>query len=248
MSETRPALPEGFRLHHLERVGSTNDEAKVLARAGAAAGTLVWAAEQTAGRGRRGRVWQSPPGNLYLSLIARPRCPPLQAGQLGFVAALALGDALHALRLAPRYKWPNDVLVNGRKVAGVLLETETPAAGGVDFVVIGVGVNIAVAPGDVEFPATSLAVEGVAATPAGLLAVFAVNFARWEQRWRADGFAPLRAAWLAGAAGLGEEIRVRLPRQTLYGRFRDLDDDGALLLDAADGPRRIAAGEVFTAA
>src|SRR6185436_13795822 len=119
----------------------------------------VWADEQTAGRGRRGRTWLSPPGNLYLSLVLRPNDPPARAAQLGFVAALGLGDALAGLagpRLQPRYKWPNDLLVNGKKLAGILLESENAAADRVDFVVIGIGVNIAVAPDDVEYPATSL--------------------------------------------------------------------------------------------
>jgi BirA family biotin operon repressor/biotin-[acetyl-CoA-carboxylase] ligase len=232
-------------LHHFASVGSTNDEAKTLARAGAPSGTVVWADEQTAGRGRRGRVWRSPPGNLYLSLIARPDCAPAQAAQLGFAAALALGDAIAGLGLSPSYKWPNDVLLNGRKLAGILLESEMTAGGGLDFVVIGVGVNVAIAPGGIEYPATSLAAACVATTPADLLAAFTRHFANWQQRWREEGFAPLRTAWLAAASGLGDEILVRLARQTLCGRFLDLDADGALLLGAAGGHRRIAAGEVF---
>src|SRR5206468_1374206 len=147
-------------LHRFDRIGSTNDEATALARAGAGSGTLVWAAEQNTGRGRRGRSWRSPPGNLYLSLVQRPECSPASAAQLGFVAALGLGDAITELGLRPSYKWPNDVLVNRRKLAGILLESEMTAGGGLDFVVIGVGVNIAVAPEGVEFPTTSLVAEG----------------------------------------------------------------------------------------
>jgi BirA family biotin operon repressor/biotin-[acetyl-CoA-carboxylase] ligase len=251
MSDVAPALPEGFRLCHYATLGSTNDEAKALARAGAPGGTLVWADEQTAGRGRRGRVWLSPPGNLYLSLVLRPDGAPARAAQLSFVAALGLGDALVALTgpaLQLRYKWPNDLLANDRKFAGILLESETSSSDSVDFVVVGVGVNIVLAPDDVEFPATSLAAQGVATvTPAALLAGFARHFEIWALRWRAEGFAPVRAAWLARASGLGEQVRVRLERSTLCGRFLDLDDDGALVLDGAQGRRRIAAGEVFPA-
>lgn len=260
MTEAAPALPEGFRLCHYATLGSTNDEAKALARAGAPQGTLVWADEQTAGRGRRGRVWLSPPGNLYLSLVLRPDGAPARAAQLSFVAALGLGDALVALGLGDalaalggpamrlRYKWPNDLLANGRKLAGILLESETSASDRVDFVVVGVGVNIVLAPDDVEFPATSLAAQGVATvTPAALLAGFARHFEIWARRWRAEGFAPVRAAWLARASGLGERVRVRLERNTLCGRFLDLDDDGALVLEGVQGRRRIAAGEVFPA-
>jgi BirA family biotin operon repressor/biotin-[acetyl-CoA-carboxylase] ligase len=249
MNEPAPSLPAGYRLLHFPSIGSTNDEAKSLARAGAAEGTLVWADEQTAGRGRRGRVWLSPPGNLYFSLIQRPGGAPSRAAQLGFVAALGLGEALNALAgpsLQLRYKWPNDLLVGGKKLAGILLESETSAGDSVDFVVIGAGTNLSYKPSDSEFPATSLAAEGFAEiTPPLLLEAFARHFDRWAGRWRSAGFAPVRAAWLARASGVGEAIRVRLERATLDGRFLDLDDDGALLLDAAEGRRRIAAGEVF---
>src|SRR5512146_93191 len=145
MMEAAPTLPEGFRLHRYKTLGSTNDEAKALARAGAPDGTIVWAGEQTAGRGRRGRVWRSPPGNLYVSVVLRPDATPARAAQLGFVAALGLGDALRRLAgpaLNLRYKWPNDVLANGRKLAGILLESETSTKVRVDFVVLGLGVNI----------------------------------------------------------------------------------------------------------
>ena len=167
-------------------------------------------------------------------------------------AALGLGDALLALAgpaLPLAYKWPNDVLVRGKKLAGILLESEMDRAGAVEFVVIGVGVNLTTMPDGVEYPATSLAAEGVAGvTPALLLEGFARHFDGWAGRWRAGGFAPVRSAWLARASGIGAAIRVRLDRATLAGRFADLDDDGALVLDAAEGRRRIAAGEVFPAA
>ncbi|HVB17577.1 MAG TPA: biotin--[acetyl-CoA-carboxylase] ligase [Stellaceae bacterium] len=251
MSETVPSLPEAFHLHCYDAVGSTNDEAKALARAGAPEGTLVWARTQTAGRGRRGRAWLSPPGNLYLSLVVRPDMPPPAAAQLGFVAALGLVDGLAALAgpaLQLRCKWPNDVLINGRKLAGILLESETSAGLPVDFVVIGVGVNILSAPRGVEYPATSLAAEGIAGiTPALLLEAFVRRFDGWARRWHSDGFAPVRRGWLERASGLGELVHVRLERSALSGRFLDLDDDGALLIDSADGRRRIAAGEIFPA-
>lgn len=251
MSDAIPLLPATFRLLRYARLGSTNDAAKDLARAGAAEGTLVWADEQTAGRGRRGRIWQSPPGNLYMSLILRPGGPPMRAAQLGFVAALGLGDAIAGLAgpaLLLAYKWPNDLLADDRKLAGILLESETSASDTVDFVVIGAGTNLASKPDNVEYPATSLAEQGFpGVTPPLLLGAFARHFEEWLQRWRFEGFAPVRAAWLARASGVGEAIRVRLERSTLFGRFLDLDDDGALVLGAAEGRRRIAAGEVFPA-
>jgi BirA family biotin operon repressor/biotin-[acetyl-CoA-carboxylase] ligase len=252
MTEKVPALPESFRLHHYKTLGSTNDEAKALARAGAPEGTLVWADEQTAGRGRRGRVWLSPPGNLYLSLVLRPDGAPPRAAQLSFVAAVGLGDALTALvgpAVRLRYKWPNDLLADDRKLAGILLESENASSDRVDFVVVGIGVNIVVAPDNVEYPATSLAAEGIAGvTPPLVLGAFARHFDTWARRWRTDGFAPVRAAWLARASGLGDKVRVRLERTTFCGRFLDLDADGALVLEGSEGRRRIAAGVVFPAA
>jgi BirA family transcriptional regulator, biotin operon repressor / biotin---[acetyl-CoA-carboxylase] ligase len=251
MTDSLPSLPEGFLLHHHATIGSTNDEARRLAREGAPESTLVWADAQAAGRGRRGRRWQSPPGNLYLSLVLRPDAPPSRAPQLGFVAALSLGDALDRLAgLGPslRFKWPNDVLADGRKLAGILLESEMAAGGGLDFVILGIGVNLVSAPRDVEYPATSLAAQGYPAiTPAALLEAFAARFVYWTERWRTEGFGPVRTAWLERAGGIGEAIRVRLEKLTLDGRFLDLDEDGALVLEGSDGRRRIAAGEVFPA-
>jgi BirA family transcriptional regulator, biotin operon repressor / biotin---[acetyl-CoA-carboxylase] ligase len=252
MTRFQPRLPGGYRLVFYDSTGSTNDEAKRLARGGAPEGTLVWALEQTAGRGRRRRIWVSPRGNLYASLLLRPDCPAARVAQLGFVAALAVGGALQAIlprleRLA--YKWPNDVLINGRKIAGVLLESEINTAGEPSFVVVGVGVNLSGSPRGTEFPATSIAEEGLGAIPPGLmLEKFAHHFQSMEARWRAEGFAPVRTAWLASSAlSRGAPIRVRLERATLHGSFVDLDDSGALLLDEAGEHRYISAGEVFPA-
>lgn len=252
MTGFQPSLPPGYRLAFYDSIGSTNDEAKRLARGGAPEGTLVSALEQTAGRGRRGRLWVSPRGNLYASLILRPDCSLRRAAQLGFVAALAIGRALRAIlprveRLA--YKWPNDVLINDRKIAGILLESEVTAAAKPNFVVLGVGVNLAASPQHTEYPATSIAEEGLGAIPPKLmLENFAAHFQIWEARWRLEGFAPVRAAWLAAAAtSRGEPIRVRLQSTVLHGRFLDLDESGALLLDNAGDRRYISAGEVFPA-
>ena len=250
MTEGAPSLPEGFFLHHYATIGSTSDEARRVARAGAPAGTLIWSDAQQAGRGRRGRSWQSPPGNLYLSLVLRPDASPSCAPQLGFVAALALADAVEQC-VGPGsplgFKWPNDVLADRAKLAGILLESEMAAGGRLDFVVLGVDVNLVSAPRDLEYPATSLADHGFTITPASLLEAFVEHFADWAERWREEGFVPVRAAWLNRARGIGEAVRVRLERLTLDGRFLDLDEDGALILEASDGRRRIAAGEVFPA-
>ncbi len=159
MNRIRPLLPAAYQPVLRETVDSTNNAAKQLAREGAAAGMVVWAMQQTAGRGRRGRSWVSPPGNLYASLLLRPSCPPEEAAQLGFVTALAVADALEEMApgLPPiACKWPNDVLVGGRKIAGILLESEIGADQNLAFLIIGLGVNLVFAPADAEFPATSL--------------------------------------------------------------------------------------------
>jgi len=250
MTRRQPSLPAAYRLVRHDTVGSTNDEAKRLARDGAEEGTLVWAVEQTAGRGRRGRAWASPPGNLYASLILRPRCPIDQAAQLGFVAALAVGDMLGATSEEPldrlSYKWPNDVLLRGRKIAGILLESELGEGGTTEFVVVGVGINLVSSPRDAEFPATSIAEEDLGTiSPSVALEGFSRHFRAWAKRWREEGFAPVRTAWRARATALGEPIRVRSEPTILHGRFIDIDQHGALLLESAGELRRIAAAEIF---
>lgn len=246
-----PSLPSFYRLVSHERIASTNDEAKALAAAGAPAGTLIWARAQSAGRGRQGREWVSPPGNLYASLILRPAVPIATAAQLGFVAALAVAEACRgeAPDAAIALKWPNDVLLAGRKLAGILLESQASADGNLAWLVLGIGINLATYPVGVEYPATALAATGADAAPEAVLAALARAFLVWYERWHdGGGFAGIRSEWLARAQGLGEPIRVRLPGATLEGRFAGLDNDGTLLLDMAIGRRRIAAGEVFPAA
>ncbi len=243
-------LPPAYRLVALETVGSTNDEAKRLARAGAEDGTIVWAKAQTEGRGRSGRTWRSLPGNLYASLVLRPECTPAEAGQLSFVAALGAGGALASLMpplVELKYKWPNDLLINGRKVGGILLETESTGRDRLDWVVLGIGINVANHPDDTETPATSLHAEGdTDITVEATLSAFARYFLNWVNRWLDDGFEPVRQAWRRDAKGIGEPIRVRLPDRELHGTFVDIATDGALLLRTADGiVRPIAAGDVF---
>jgi BirA family biotin operon repressor/biotin-[acetyl-CoA-carboxylase] ligase len=245
----RPRLPPAYRLVALESVESTNDEAWRLAEEGAEEGTLVWAREQTKGRGRRGRVWAGQPGNLYFSIVLRPEQPPSEAAQLSFIAALALAEAIGSVApplIEVEFKWPNDVLLNASKSAGILLEAKSGEGGLLDWLVLGVGVNVAGHPEDADFPATSLRYEGAEVTPAALLEAFGRHFMAWTRRWLDDGFAPARHAWLQHARGLGETIRVNLPHETLEGTFRDLDASGALVLELADGSTRtIAAGDVY---
>jgi BirA family biotin operon repressor/biotin-[acetyl-CoA-carboxylase] ligase len=243
-------LPDGFILQTHDRLASTNDEAMRLAAAGAPAGLVVSAAEQTRGRGRHGRAWASPPGNLYASVVLRPDCAMAAAAQLSLVAGLALGEALTLLGPADldlALKWPNDVLLGGAKTAGVLLEGACEADGRAAFVVVGTGVNLASCPDDTPYPATCLAREGFPAlTPEAVLEAYLRALDRWLGRWQRNGFGAVRQAWLARAFRLGGEIRLRLERGELRGRFLDLSDTGSLLLEQAGGRRReIAAGEVL---
>lgn len=254
-SPRRPSLPPAFRLVALECVGSTNDEARrLVADADAEDGTLVWAREQTGGRGRLGRDWNSPRGNLYLSLILRPECPLSEAVQLGFVAAIALCDAIGTVMppmAEAQVKWPNDILVNDCKIAGFLLETVLSSDGSMQALLLGMGVNVRHYPEDARYPATSLRAAGAASDvdEVAVLEAFSRHFLKWTNRWLDEGFSPVRANWLHRAKGRGERIEVRLPNETLHGVFRDLDEAGALCLDREDGGdlRRIYAGDVFFA-
>jgi len=245
------ALPPAFGLVALDSVDSTNEEAKRRARGGAPDKTLICAGMQTAGRGRGGRSWVSPPGNLYLSLVLRPACPPRRAAELGFVAAVALEAALQdiAADLPVTFKWPNDVLLHGRKLAGILIEADSHGADALDWLVLGVGVNVASHPAGTAVPATSLTAEGLAGIAVETVRdAFAGRFLAAMQDWQRQGFGPIRERWRERAAGIGSVITVRLPNATLRGTFVDLDADGALLLapETNDGSvQRITAGDVF---
>lgn len=249
------SLPAAYAPHVLDVCESTNDEARKLALLGedqAPDGTLVWAREQTKGRGRRGRAWASPPGNLYFSLVLRPGVPAAEAAQLGFAASLALYDALGSV-LAPghqvRCKWPNDILLNGAKAAGVLMES-AGAAGTAppEWVILGAGLNVVwhPPPEDVEYPATSLRAEGAQDADAQMiLESFARHFMLWSRRWLDEGFAPLRENWLWRAHEEGEPLRVRAGGKEFSGRFCGLDASGALIAETETGPVTVAAGDVF---
>jgi BirA family biotin operon repressor/biotin-[acetyl-CoA-carboxylase] ligase len=242
-----PGFPPGYRLIVLETVGSTNDEARRLAEQGAPDGTVVWAREQSAGRGRLGRGWTSPPGNLYASLILRPRVAPRAAPELSFVAAVAVADTLAGLapKAPVQLKWPNDVLLGDRKITGILLETTSGPEGSLAFVVLGIGINVARHPDDARYGATDLAAEGVAIGVEAVLGALAGHLSGWIGRWLADGFAPVRAAWLARAPSRGAVLDVRLGNTLISGTFCDLDGDGAMILEIPGGERRrITAGDV----
>ena len=245
-----PVLPAGWRLEARAWVGSTNEDAKRLALAGAPEFTLIWALEQKQGRGRRGRSWSSPRGNLYLSLVLRPEVAAGEAAQIGFVAAVALAETLRPL-LPPgaeiALKWPNDVLIGRRKVSGILPEAVSGEAGRVEALILGIGVNVASHPEGSAWPATDLAAEGAKIALEPLLERLAAALDRWIGIWGREGFAPVRARWMESALGAGERMELRLEHRVLAGRFIEIDAEGALLLAPTDGspPQKIRAGEVF---
>ncbi|MDH3738828.1 MAG: biotin--[acetyl-CoA-carboxylase] ligase, partial [Alphaproteobacteria bacterium] len=184
MTADQPEVPAGWHLISLDSVGSTNEEAKSLAQSGADAGTVVWAREQVAGRGRHGRTWSSPRGNLYLSILQRPDCRPADAPQLGFVTGVALADALTALTEVPvSLKWPNDLMIGGKKASGILLESSAGADARLEWLVIGVGVNVKVHPADVP-DVTSLREAGATVSVEQLLSTFLEELYRVTEQWR----------------------------------------------------------------
>ena len=245
------ALPAGFRLHRFGSVASTNDEARRLAQQGAPDRTVILAERQTAGRGRYSRQWESPRGNLYASFVFRPPLSPRYAAQIGYVAAVAVYDTVAALTGRPAAvacKWPNDVLVGGAKIAGILPESSIGADGALEWIVLGIGINIVSAPADAVRPATSLLAQGGAGLDTGtVLAALGRTLDRWMLRWLGDGFGSVRQAWLDRAGPLGGEIRVILPDRSIEGNFGGLDPDGALILDTASGQETVHSGEVFAA-
>ncbi|MET0599183.1 MAG: biotin--[acetyl-CoA-carboxylase] ligase [Mesorhizobium sp.] len=248
-AEPLPDLP-GFRRLALGDVDSTNSVALELARKGEPGGLWITARRQLKGRGRRGRPWVSEEGNLYASLLLTDPAPPERIGTLPLVAALAVYRTLRpffaATPQALAIKWPNDVLVDGQKVNGVLLESERLSKGRL-AVVIGCGINCAHHPADTPYPATDLAACGVAVAPDALFAGLAAAFDRTLAEWNGGlGFEAIRTAWLLAARGVGERVVVSLQDRSLDGRFEDIDREGYLCLRTDDGALRlISAGDLF---
>jgi BirA family biotin operon repressor/biotin-[acetyl-CoA-carboxylase] ligase len=239
------AARAGVRLLTLGETPSTNTRALEEARRGERGPLWVVARTQTAGRGRRGRVWTSKPGNVYASLLLTDPAPGAQVAQLSFVAALAVHDAIAeaAPMLGPglSLKWPNDVLCGGAKFSGILLEGEGGA------VVLGIGINCLHHPEGTDYPATDLNAAGAHVVAddvfMALSRAMVVRIAQWQ---RGEGFAAIRSDWLKRADGLGRGIRVRLHDRETTGIFETLDETGRLVLRHPDGlPELIAAGDVF---
>ena len=215
--------------------------------------TWILAHEQTAGRGRRGREWVMPKGNFAASLVMRPEGPPAQAALRSFVAALALRDALVAVTGRAEVftlKWPNDVLLNGGKIAGILLES-SGQGGHVDALGIGIGVNLAAIPDTALLepgalaPVSLLGETGITIAPEDFLTHLARHFAHWEVQFTTHGFGPIRSAWLKNAARIGQNITARMMRDAITGTFVEIDTQGQLVLETPKGRQQIAAADIF---
>jgi len=238
----------GYRLIIRDEVGSTMEEARRALYEGDPGLLWVVARSQNSGRGRHGRHWTSPPGNLYASLLLVNPCEPALAPQLGFVAGLALHDAaarvtgLTAPRLA--LKWPNDLLIDGAKCSGLLLEGESGA--GRFAVIAGLGVNIASCAQGTPYPASFLRAHAPDVTIEAVLEALAEAWARRFALWRRPGgFGPIREAWLERAAFLGQTITIRPPSGSVTGVFIGLDPGGRLLLETSTGTQTFDAGDLF---
>jgi BirA family biotin operon repressor/biotin-[acetyl-CoA-carboxylase] ligase len=236
-----------WRLSVHEALASTSDFCRDRALAGEPAGLAVLARRQTAGRGTQGRGWESPAGNLFLSVLLRPRATAREAAQWSLLAAVALTEALAPLLPDPRaltLKWPNDVLLHGRKLAGILAESAL-SADRAEFLVIGFGVNLAVAPDLPDRPTACVAQVGPAPAPEAFAPALLDRLERWADVQAQEGFAPVRAAWLARGPDRGAPIRLRVGPTTCAGAFAGLGPDGSLLLAAGGGVRAFVAGEVL---
>jgi BirA family biotin operon repressor/biotin-[acetyl-CoA-carboxylase] ligase len=237
-----------WRLRTYPSLDSTSDLCTKLAAAGEPEGLAVMALRQTAGRGSRGRNWQSPVGNLYLSALLRPPGPLAEGGRWALLVAVALADALAGLLpdaglLA--LKWPNDVLLDGRKVSGILLDATATTGGALDWLVIGCGVNLAHAP-EVPGRRTACVAEfATPPTPEAMADVLLGRLAHWRAVRAEQGFGPVRAAWLARAQPVGTRLQLSYGGRLLGGIFAGLADDGCLLLDTGGRLEAFATGEVL---
>jgi BirA family biotin operon repressor/biotin-[acetyl-CoA-carboxylase] ligase len=246
MLQLAPALARsGDALIDLAEIDSTMAEAGRLFREGVGARVWIVAGAQTAGRGRHGRAWSSPPGNLHMTLLLPTGTPLRDQPKLGFAAGAALAQAAMSL-LPPEagvaLKWPNDLLVGGAKASGLLLEGHGQGAA----VAIGIGVNVVAHPPDTPYPATHLAAHAAGLSRHAVFEALAAALVDEIDRFdEGRGFPLTRMRWLSHAAHLGRRIAVRDGDGAVEGVFRDIDGDGRLLLDTADGVRRFAAGDVF---
>ncbi len=229
------------------QLASTQDMLKNLAAEGAPEGTAVQALEQKAGRGRHGREWNSPPGNLYISLLLRPDCDVAGAGHISLLCAVALARAIEEVLGAGTdilLKWPNDVFLAGRKCAGILLETSINASGVLEWGVVGVGVNIASAPSGIGSFLNENSADALDLL--GFRDKLLTQLADLYDTWQRDSFASIREEWLSRTYEEGANVSVKIGTEMQKGRFCGIDENGNLLLRGEQGNMRvISAGDVY---
>ncbi len=253
METVQLSLIDDYHLLSYDVVDSTNEEAKRLAQGGGAHGAVIWAKRQTAGRGRMGREWVSPEGNLFVTLLLTPEMDLAACSQLSFVAAIAAAETLEAMVQSPQdiaCKWPNDILLSGKKLGGILLESFVAANDlGIEkrWVAVGVGINIDSCPEHVMYPATSLREAGVELVSAKIvLSRFIYNFIHHYDIWQEKGFKPVQKAWLKRAYHKGKPIEVAMGDEVISGIFDTVDDQGQLCVSRKDGTvATVHAGDVF---
>lgn len=234
-------MATAWRLKTYEVLPSTSDLCRSLAEAGEPDGLAVLARRQTQGRGSRGREWIAPPGNLNLSVLIRPREMVASAAQWALLAAVALAEAL-APTARLQVKWPNDLLLDGRKVAGILLDSADDGRGGLAWLVIGMGVNLAQTPSLYDREAGSLQ---SAELPEQVASRVLERLEAWRQVRLLDGFAPVRAAWLSRAQEIGATVSLRIGEERRGGQFAGLGEDGSLLLRTGGRVHAFTTGEVM---
>lgn len=251
--DTKHSLLDDYHLLSYDVLDSTNEEAKRLAGGGASHGAVIWAKNQTAGKGRMGRVWESEDGNLFVSVLLSPECDLPECSQLSFVAAVATVDTLKPIipgDEAIEAKWPNDVLLEGKKLGGILLESFTTIDEDGDdrqWVVVGVGVNVDSFPEETMFPATCLTSSGVEIISAKIvLSRFVYNFIHRYDEWVNHGFDPIRQAWEECAYGLNEAMEAHVGDEVVSGSFDSIDEFGRLHVLQKNGKVEVVtAGDVF---
>lgn len=240
-----------YNLLIFDEIDSTNSEAIRLAKSAVTGNFLIWAKSQKAGRGRYGREWHSPIGNLYMSLLLDEDIDIINQAQLSFVTSIAVYETIeflaqnHNRQLDIQLKWPNDVLINGKKIAGILLESIR--VGGKSYLIIGLGINIANSPKNIEKPATSLLAQGLDTQSVDeVLNIFVNSFDKHFVDWNQSGFTKTRLSWLEKAANLGKIITIDDGRNKISGKFNDIDSVGniRIILDTGE-VKSLSTGEVF---
>jgi BirA family biotin operon repressor/biotin-[acetyl-CoA-carboxylase] ligase len=246
-------LPHGYSVLKLNTVGSTNDELKNKAlNESVEEGIAIWSLVQTSGKGRQNRRWISEIGNMYISVLFRPNCYLTDAAQLGFLPVIAANKALKSLinRLSGlKYKWPNDLLLNKKKIGGTLLEAGFDKKFDSTWVVVGFGMNLKHFPKNTSFPASSIKDElGVELKIEKLVESYISNLAVLYSKWSEEGFEPIRKKWLNFGHEVGEPLIIKFSKESITGLFCDLDENGSLVIKTNNGLRRVSAGDVYSMA